>query len=153
MAPPPRVYPDPELDSFTRNVRTVCGALLGVLVVAGFRLRWGPLTATEVILALPVSILVCVVGRFTTATRSGTPSLSSFGIAEAAECGRPKSCPSRPSAPGRQPPQTGNVPGNKMSLPTLRISRCPQNAIVMSSSLRKISRHLVTPASPIAPRP
>ena len=62
MAPPPRVYPDPELDSFTRNVRAVCGALLGVLVVAGFRLRWGPLTATEAILALLVSILVCVVG-------------------------------------------------------------------------------------------
>ncbi len=62
MAPPPRVYPDPELDSFTKNVRAVCGALLGVLVVAGFWLRWGPLSATEAILALLVSVLVCVVG-------------------------------------------------------------------------------------------
>ena len=62
MALPPRVYPDPELDSFTRNVRAVCGAVLGVLVVAGFWLRWGPLSPTEAILALLVSVLVCVVG-------------------------------------------------------------------------------------------
>jgi len=62
MALPPRVYTDPELDSFTRNVRAVCGAVLGVLVVAGFWLRWGPLSPTEAILALLVSVLVCVVG-------------------------------------------------------------------------------------------
>jgi hypothetical protein len=62
MAPSPRVYPDPELDPFIRNVRAVCGALLGVFLVAGFWLRWGPLSATEAILALMGSALVCVVG-------------------------------------------------------------------------------------------
>jgi len=62
MALPPAVYPDPELDSFTRNVRAACGALLGALVVAGFWLRWGPFSATEAMLALLVSVLVCVVG-------------------------------------------------------------------------------------------
>ncbi len=62
MAPPPTVYPDPELDSFTRNVRAVCGALLAVVIVAGFWLRWGPLSAGETILALVVSVVVCVVG-------------------------------------------------------------------------------------------
>jgi hypothetical protein len=62
MAPPPRVYPVPVLDPFTRNVRAFCGALLGVLLVAGFWLRWGPLNATEAIFALMVSVLVCVVG-------------------------------------------------------------------------------------------
>ena len=62
MAPPPTVSPDPELDSFTRNVRTVCGALLGVVVVAGFWLRWGPFSASDTILALLVSVVVCVVG-------------------------------------------------------------------------------------------
>jgi len=31
-------------------------------VVAGFWLRWGPFSATEAMLALLVSVLVCVVG-------------------------------------------------------------------------------------------
>ena len=61
MAPPPTVYPDPELDPFTRNVRAVCGALLGVVVVAGLWLRWGPFSVSEAILALLISVVVCVV--------------------------------------------------------------------------------------------
>lgn len=35
---------------------------MGVFLGAGFRLRCGPLTATEAILALTVSVLVCVAG-------------------------------------------------------------------------------------------
>ena len=62
MAPPPTVYPDQEVDSFTRNVRAVCGALLGVVVVAGFWFRWGPFSTSATILGLLVSIVVCVVG-------------------------------------------------------------------------------------------
>jgi hypothetical protein len=62
MALPSKVYPVPEPDPFARNVRAACGALLGVLLGAGFWLRCGPLTATEAILALTVSVLVCVAG-------------------------------------------------------------------------------------------
>jgi hypothetical protein len=44
-------------------------------------------------------------------------------------------------------------PGNKIPLSTFWIFVCPQNAMVMSSSLWSISSALVTPASPMAPRP
>ena len=49
--------------------------------------------------------------------------------------------------------QTGNVPGNKMLESTAPICVRPQKAIVRSSSLWMISSALVTPASPIAPKP
>ena len=43
--------------------------------------------------------------------------------------------------------------GSKMLRPTSRMSLSPHSAMVMSSSLRMMSRHAATPASPIAPRP
>ncbi len=41
----------------------------------------------------------------------------------------------------------------KLPRPSLAISRSPHSAIVVSSSLRITSRAVVTPASPLAPRP
>ena len=43
--------------------------------------------------------------------------------------------------------------GSRMLRPTPRMSRKPHSAMVTSSSLRMMSRHAATPASPIAPRP
>ena len=55
----------------------------------------------------------------------------------------------------RHPPaaQLGKVPGSRMLLSTWSIWVRPQKAIVRSSSLWMISSALVTPGSPIAPRP
>ncbi len=54
---------------------------------------------------------------------------------------------------GRRSIAFQNVPGNKILLSTVLMSVCPQNAMVTSNSLAMISKHLVTPASPIAPKP
>ena len=49
--------------------------------------------------------------------------------------------------------QPGNVPGSRMPLSTCSMRVRPQKAIVRSSSLWMICSALVTPSSPIAPRP
>ena len=61
-------------------------------------------------------------------------------------------CPDETPRSDRQA-QTGNVPGSRMLLSTVRISVWPQKAMVTSSSLWISCSALVTPASPIAPRP
>jgi len=62
MARPPVNYPDPQIDSFTRNVRAVFGALLGAAAFVVFWLRWGPFSGGQVVLGLLASIVACVVG-------------------------------------------------------------------------------------------
>ena len=59
----------------------------------------------------------------------------------------------RAPSPQRERIQDGMVPGSRMERSTVRMSRCPQKAIVMSSSFWMISSVFVTPASPIAPSP
>ena len=53
----------------------------------------------------------------------------------------------------RQTERAQKVPGSRMPLSTVLMSVRPQKAIVMSSSLWMICSALVTPASPMAPRP
>lgn len=65
----PIIYPDPQVDSFTRRVRAVFGALLGLLVFAGVWFHWGPFTASEGVVVLLASVAACVVG----AVRYGDP--------------------------------------------------------------------------------
>ncbi len=66
-------------------------------------------------------------------------------------CGPPQFAPS--VRPFSSPLQPGIVRSTRISRPTSRNWVWPQKAMVTSSSLWMICRALVTPASPIAPRP
>jgi hypothetical protein len=50
-----------EDDSFTRVVRGVCGALLGMCFATCFWWNCGPVNASVIVLAFAISIIVCVV--------------------------------------------------------------------------------------------
>ncbi len=86
--------------------------------------------------------------RFAPANNRFAPANNRFAPANTASLPRTTASQTRPN-----PNQTGNVPSINTRRSTVRMSVWPVKAIVMSSSFLINSSALVTPASPMAPRP